>query len=252
VWHGSTGPEPLHGPARGDGPGSLRLLQAGASLYPVGTPPGLVFSARQQTQVVSVLYEGRTAPLPGWSGGDENRRRPGGLVVQEAYREAHLSAQCPSTLQASRVSPSHVDPSRSGRVALPSSQGSPQAVGLIWRIRDRRTFLELRRSGRRVRSGVLTVTFVPDPPDRHDPPRVAFAVPRRVGPAVVRNRIRRRIRSSLRTLMDISPSSVPPGAYLFSVRPEAQTRTYEALSIDVQQALSKLERSSRPRSTEPT
>lgn len=97
---------------------------------------------------------------------------------------------------------------------------------------------------------MLTVTFVPDPPDRHDPPRVAFAVPRRVGPAVDRNRIRRRIRSSLRTLMDISPSSVPPGAYLFSVRPEAQTRTYEALSIDVQQALSKLERSSQPRPTD--
>jgi ribonuclease P protein component len=94
---------------------------------------------------------------------------------------------------------------------------------------------------------VLTVTFAPDVSDRHDPPRVAFAVPRRVGPAVVRNQIRRRIRSALRTLMKISPLLVPPGAYLISVRPDAQTRTYAELRNDVQEALSKLERSSRPR-----
>ena len=173
-------------------------------------------------------------------------------MVQEAHREAHIPTQRSPARQASRLPAPDVDPGRPRRAAVPPAQGSAQAVGLIWGIRDRRTFLELRRSGRRARSGVLAITFAPDPPDRGDPPRVAFAIPRRVGPAVVRNRIRRRIRSALRTLMDTSPTSVPLGAYLISVRPGAHTSTYEELSIDVQQALSKLERSSRPRSAGPS
>jgi len=169
-------------------------------------------------------------------------------VVQEAHREAHIPTQQPPTLQASRVPTPDVDPGGPGRPAVAPPQGSPEAVGLIWRIRDRRTFLELRRYGRRAGAGKLSLSFLPDPPGTDNPPRVAFAIPTRVGSAVVRNRIRRRIRSVLRTLVVTAPSTVAPGAYLFSVRPGAQTRTYEELSNDVQQALSKVQRSSRPRS----
>jgi ribonuclease P protein component len=173
-------------------------------------------------------------------------------VVQEAHREAHVPTQQPPARQAPRVPSPHVDPGGPGRPSVAPPQGSPQAVGLIWRIRDRRTFLELRRSGRRAGAGKLSLSFLPDPVGRGDPPRVAFAIPTRVGPAVVRNRIRRRIRSVLRTLVVTAPSSVPQGAYLFSVRPGAQTRTYEELSNDVQQALSKVQRSSRPPSAGPS
>jgi ribonuclease P protein component len=45
--------------------------------------------------------------------------------------------------------------------------------------------------------------------------RVAFAVNRRVGPAVVRNRLRRRLRAAMREL-DLSG-----GAYLVAADPEA-------------------------------
>lgn len=178
------------------------------------------------------------------------RRRPGGLVVQEEHREAHVSAQQPSTRQASRLPPPDVDPSGARRAAITTAQGPSQVVGLIWRIRDRRTFLELRRSGRRARAGVLTITFAPDHPDGDDPPRLAFSVARRVGPATDRNQIRRRIRSAMRRIQADSPQIVPSGAYLVSVRPEALTRTYEELNIDVETALGQLSRASRPPSGE--
>ncbi|MGZ4693613.1 MAG: ribonuclease P protein component [Acidimicrobiales bacterium] len=111
-------------------------------------------------------------------------------------------------------------------------------------MRDRRTFLELRRSGRRVRSGVLSVTFVPAPDDdpgaQADPPRVAFAITRRFGPATDRNRIRRRLRAAIREIAGRTPSPVAPGAYLLTVRPEALTRTFVQLTQDLEQAFDRL------------
>jgi ribonuclease P protein component len=225
---------------------SLRLPGGRRSLYPVETPSGQSSSARHDTQVVWLLVEGPTTSYPLRDA--TQRRRPGGLVVQEEHREAHLPAQQPPTRQASRLPSSDVHSGWACRPPVAAAQGPSQVVGLIWRIRDRRTFLELRRSGRRARCGVLTITFAPDPPDRGDPPRVAFSVARKVGPAVDRNQIRRRIRAAMRGLQAESPPMVPPGAYLISVRPEATTRTYDELRTDVEAALGKLSRDPRARS----
>ncbi len=57
------------------------------------------------------------------------------------------------------------------------------------------------------------MVWVPDKPD--GPARVGYAIGKRVGGAVVRNRLRRRLRAILSQL------PVPGGAYLISVRPEA-------------------------------
>jgi ribonuclease P protein component len=46
--------------------------------------------------------------------------------------------------------------------------------------------------------------------------RLAFAVPRRVGNAVVRNRVRRRLRASFREL--VRAGQAPAGAYLVRVK----------------------------------
>jgi ribonuclease P protein component len=96
---------------------------------------------------------------------------------------------------------------------------------LIWRIRDRGTFARLSRDGRRVRAGALWCTYVPDP--SLTPPHVAFAIGRAVGPAVVRNQVRRRLRALL------SSAALPPGAYLVGGRSELAARSWSELTGDV-------------------
>jgi ribonuclease P protein component len=147
---------------------------------------------------------------------------PGGRVVEEAGREAHFPTQQPTPGQAPRLPAPDGHPRRPQRAAEPAAQGSPPPLGLIWRIRDRQTFVQLRRSGRRARRGPVTVTFLPAGDGDHDhPPRVAFAVPRKVGPAVARNRIRRCVRARLLERARDPRRSLAPGAYLVSVGPAA-------------------------------
>jgi ribonuclease P protein component len=80
-------------------------------------------------------------------------------------------------------------------------------------IRDHRTFEDLRAHGRRARRGALAVTYLPGGADEGT--RVAYAVGRHVGPAVRRNRVRRR----LRALVD--QTALAPGAYLVAAAPGA-------------------------------
>src|SRR5439155_12562332 len=120
--------------------------------------------------------------------GPTNTRLPGAeLWAEEAMGEADIPTEQPQARQKSRVPASDVDPGRARHLEGPPSQGPAPAVGLTWRIRDRTTFGQLRRDGRRSRSGPVTVTSVDGPSDQ--PPRVAYAVGRRVGGAVVRNRL---------------------------------------------------------------
>ncbi len=99
--------------------------------------------------------------------------------------------------------------------------------------------IELRRSGTRVRAGAVTMTYVAPSAPTDEPPRVAFAIGRRVGAAVVRNRVRRRLRSILRELA-VEPGQLPSGAYLISVQPRAVTSTFAQLQHDVRRSLDKI------------
>ncbi|MDH3680162.1 MAG: ribonuclease P protein component [Acidimicrobiia bacterium] len=82
---------------------------------------------------------------------------------------------------------------------------------MIWRIRRRAIFTELRSEGQRVRSGGVRMTFCPQP----DPqPLVAFAFGKKFGNAVERNRARRRLRAAFESAWD--PDSAPLGAYLLA------------------------------------
>ena len=85
-------------------------------------------------------------------------------------------------------------------------------MAAAWRIRDRATFAALRH-GRRGHAGPVRVTWVPEPAGT-TPPRVAFAVGRRVGSAVARNRVRRQLRA---VVADLAPD-LAAGAYLVAYR----------------------------------
>jgi ribonuclease P protein component len=96
---------------------------------------------------------------------------------------------------------------------------------LIWRIRERSAFARLAREGRRTRAGVLWCTYIPDP--AATPPRVAYALGRAIGPAVVRNRLRRQLRAQL------VDRQLPPGLYLIGASPTASTRSLKELVFDL-------------------
>ena len=140
-------------------------------------------------------------------------------------REAHLPTEQSSPRQEARLPSPDEHPRRASRAEVTPGQGPAQPVGLIWRIRERSAFTRLAREGRRTRAGVLWCTYIPDP--SAVPPRVAYALGRAVGPAVVRNRLRRQLRALL------TESSLPPGQYLIGAQAAAAQRSRDELVFDL-------------------
>jgi ribonuclease P protein component len=86
-------------------------------------------------------------------------------------------------------------------------------------VRGARTFTALANSDRRARSGAVSVRFLPGARSA----AVAYAIPRAVGAAVVRNRLRRRARAVMAGL------DLAPGAWLVGFSPGANDLSYEHL-----------------------
>ena len=59
--------------------------------------------------------------------------------------------------------------------------------------------------------------------DGSEVPCVAFSITRKVGSAVVRNKIRRQLREEFRRLHLLDPQNIPPGSYLIRIKPEPWT-----------------------------
>ena len=70
------------------------------------------------------------------------------------------------------------------------------------------------------------------------PPRVGFAIGRKVGPAVVRNQVRRRLRTVFRELE--ARGGLSAGAYLVIVRPAAADRSQLELRGNVEHAMNRI------------
>ena len=68
-----------------------------------------------------------------------------------------------------------------------------------------------------------------------DQVRVAYAIGRKVGPAVARNRLRRQLRAAVREIH--RDGGLVPGAYLVSARSDAVGRPYRDLRSDLAAAL---------------
>lgn len=82
----------------------------------------------------------------------------------------------------------------------------------IGRISQKSDFQRLAENGKRSRSANFVVVFVED--ETMSMPAVAFSIPKKLGKAVVRNRIRRRLRAVVSELVD----QVPLGLYLIQAR----------------------------------
>jgi ribonuclease P protein component len=149
-----------------------------------------------------------------------DRRRkpvPSHQVPPGGRGEAHLPAQQPTPVEAARLPAPDVDARRARHPEGPPGQGSGPAVGLIWSIRDRAVFDRFRTEGRRFRHGPLWCSWIDD--DAARPPRVAYALGRGVGGAVVRNRVRRQLRHALAD--EARTAGLPPGWCLIGAGPGA-------------------------------
>jgi ribonuclease P protein component len=121
--------------------------------------------------------------------------------------------------------------------AAPVDQARPP----LWRITDRRTFVMLREHGRRARHGVISVTYLGPAADAAaEPPRAAYAISKAAGGAVVRNRIKRRLRAALRELQ--ATGELPRGTYLVTARTEAARTPWSGLVSDLRDAIAEATR----------
>ena len=103
----------------------------------------------------------------------------------------------------------------------------------VRRLRGRRAFADLAQRGRTVRSGPLRVRYLA----ASDGLFVGYAIGKKVGPAVVRNRIRRRLRAAVDQLDRRGGVLLPSTAYLLSAGPEAATCSFAELLTWVEGAL---------------
>ena len=132
--------------------------------------------------------------------------------------EADLSAQCAQAKHQAWFSRSHEYSWRTFSPDSPPSQEAHAAFRVIEALSGRRSFERLRAEGVRCGRGPLRLVWRAAP--AHNPTQsanIGFAISRKVGNAVHRNRIRRRIRAVLRDLSRENPSILPSGDYLFRV-----------------------------------
>lgn len=146
-------------------------------------------------------------------------RHPRGADLRPRYPEDHheaaVSAQRAQAGEEARVPCPYEHPWRTRRVAFPSSEGSRPPVGMIGRLSGREAFARLRAEGVRHGRGPIRLVSRFDPDAANA--RIAFAIPRSVGNAVVRNRIRRRVRGVLHELHRADAACPPPGDHLIRV-----------------------------------
>jgi ribonuclease P protein component len=99
--------------------------------------------------------------------------------------------------------------------------------------RSRRTFEELRRTPYRGRSGPVAVSFVPK--SSWSQFQVAYAIGRRVGNAVVRNRLKRQ----LRAIMAEQAPTARAGGYLVRIGPGGPQLGFDELKVAMSRAMEK-------------
>ena len=109
---------------------------------------------------------------------------------------------------------------------------------MIRGISDRAVFDRLWSDGKQVRSRDFRVRFLAD--DR-TPPRVAYAISRKVGNAVVRNKLRRRLRAAVGDHVDRSGALFSDAVIV--AFPSARDLTYAQVQDQVTEIMKKIEKS---------
>ncbi len=153
----------------------------------------------------------------------------------EDHNEAAVSAQRAQTGKEAWISFAHEHSWRTSRSPVSPPEGARSAVGVIGRLSGPAAFARLRTEGVRSGRGPIRLVSRPDPTQ---PPRIAFAIPRKVGNAVQRNRVRRRIRAVLSELEREDPGFPKPGDHLIRVTAPIDNWSHATLRTTMHSLLS--------------
>jgi ribonuclease P protein component len=108
------------------------------------------------------------------------------------------------------------------------------------RLRKRREFEECYANGVRVSGRHVQVFLLADPPGSPPRPRLGISVPRRVGKAVARNRVRRRLREIFRRTRSLFSSPAPRATRLVvNARPSSADAAFSELLEDYRSAVTR-------------
>lgn len=154
--------------------------------------------------------------------------------------EADLSAQPVEAQAAPRLSHAHGDGWRPQGAGPPPGAGPQEAFGLSetapGRLRRRADFLAANAGGRFATPGFILLVRRRD--DGAETTRVGFTVTKRIGGAVIRNRLKRRLRALAR---DVLPEAGIAGAdHVLIGREAGVTRDFAAMRLDLTRALRRL------------
>jgi ribonuclease P protein component len=163
--------------------------------------------------------------------------------------QADLPAEQPSAGEDARVPAADAHPCGSRHPLLASGQGPHATVGLIAarsvlpaaaRMRRRADFTATTRGGRRAATPALVLSLrMGQSAAAPDSPLVGFIVGRAVGPAVVRNQVRRRLRHLVRERL----GGLPAGAGLvIRAKPVAAATGFDELGVQLDRALASVRR----------
>jgi len=161
--------------------------------------------------------------------------------------EANIPTQAPPPVAPARVPGAHGDAGRAQGAQAPSGQGAVASdsgrvpVGRVERLRRRDDFRRCYRHGSKISGRWMVLHWLTASPERQGA-RVGFTVSRRVGKAVVRNRVKRRLREAWRRWIGELPVS---GDVVVAARPQAAEASYTELEAELGRLLRKAVRPSK-------
>ena len=150
--------------------------------------------------------------------------------------EADLSTEQAGARPSSRVPRADGDAGRPQGAGQPPRQGPGEAerLGSYAHLRARKDFVAANAGRRAPTPGFVLLVRVRDD---GDPLRAGFTVTKKIGNAVVRNRLKRRLRAAAREVLPAA--GIPHADHVLIGRADGLTRDFAALKADLAKALAK-------------